>query len=39
MREVKKSIDNSIDKIDTALQNMNSYTEDGSEFLYSENKT
>ena len=39
MREVKKSIDNSIDKIDTALQNMNSYTEDGSEFLYYENKT
>lgn len=39
MREVKKSIDNSIDKIDTALQNMNSYTEDGSEFLYYKNKT
>jgi hypothetical protein len=38
MREVKKSIDISIDKIDTSLQNMNSYTEDGSEFLYSETK-
>lgn len=38
LREVKKSVDQAIDKLDTALQNMNSYKEEGSEFLYTETK-
>lgn len=38
LREVKKSVDATIDKLDTAIQNMRSYTDDGSEFLYSETK-
>lgn len=38
LREVKKSVDQVIDKLDTTIQNLNSYTEDGSEFLYSETK-
>ena len=36
LREVKKSVDQAIDKLDTALQNMESYKKDGSEFLYTE---
>jgi ABC-type transporter Mla subunit MlaD len=38
LREVKKSVDQAIDKLDTALQNMNSYKEEGSEYLYTETK-
>ena len=38
LREVKKSVDQAIDKLDTALENMRSYAEEGSEFLYTETK-
>lgn len=38
LREVKKAVDQAIEKLDTALQNMNSYKEDGSEYLYAETK-
>lgn len=38
LREVKKAVDQAIDKLDTALENLRSYAEEGSEFLYTETK-
>jgi len=38
LQVVKKSLDEAIDKLDTSIQNMNSYIEDDRKYLYSENK-
>lgn len=38
LQVVKKDLDSSIDKIDTVLNNLVSYNEDGRKYLYTENK-
>jgi len=35
---IKKNLDDTQDKIDTILQNMKSYTDEGRKYLYTENK-
>jgi methyl-accepting chemotaxis protein len=38
LQVVKKDLDDSLDKIDTILQNLESYTDEGRKYLYTENK-
>lgn len=35
---VKKDLDNSVDKLDTVFNNLESYNSEGRKFLYTENK-
>jgi len=38
LQVVKKDLDDSLDKIDTILQNLESYADEGRKYLYTENK-
>lgn len=38
LQVIKKNLDDTQDKIDTILQNMKSYTDEGRKYLYTENK-
>lgn len=38
LQVVKKSLTESIDKIDTVIQNLESYDDEGRKYLYTENK-
>jgi hypothetical protein len=35
---IKKNLDDSLDKIDTVVQNLQSYDDEGRKYLYTENK-
>lgn len=38
LQVIKKNLDDTQDKLDTFLQNMNSYNDEGRKYLYTENK-
>ena len=38
LQVIKKDLDDSLDKIDTIVKNMNDYSQSGRKYLYTENK-
>lgn len=38
LQVIKKNLDDSLDKVDTVLQNLQSYDDEGRKYLYTENK-